>query len=77
MVTAAIVHHSANGVTCPVSKIDWEVVETARTDGPTSLNPNGILANLARMLFGVSVTRGLPNTKLEALRRSPRPAGIS
>jgi hypothetical protein len=52
----------------PLSQTGWEVVEMARTDGRLSLNPNGLFASVAS-LFGVSVTGGLADKKLEALRR--------
>lgn len=47
---------------------DWRVIEMAREDGRWSLNPNGLLARLARFL-GVSTADGLADSKLEALRR--------
>ena len=52
----------------PLNQLGWEVVEMARTDGPLSLNPNGLFATIAS-LFGVPVTGGLADKKLEALRR--------
>ena len=53
----------------PLGKSDWTVVETARTDGSLSLNPDGIHARLARALFEIPVPRSLTDKKLEALRR--------
>ena len=53
----------------PLSEFDWKVVETARSDGPRSQNPNGFLAWLARNLMGVRVAHGLADRKTEALRR--------
>lgn len=52
----------------PLSAFDWKVVEAARLDGPRSLNPEGVGARFFR-LIGVSVTHGLGNERLEALRR--------
>jgi hypothetical protein len=52
----------------PLSRTGWEVVAMARTDGSISLNPNGPVASIAS-LFGVPVTGGLADKKLEALRR--------
>jgi hypothetical protein len=52
----------------PLSQTGWEVVEMARKDGSISLNPNGFVASVAS-LFGVPVTGGLADKKLEALRR--------
>ena len=53
----------------PLSDRDWKVVETARSDGPRSQSPNGLLARLARDLIGVPVAKGLADKKAEALRR--------
>ena len=50
-------------------ELDWNVVEMARTDGALSLNPDGVLARLARKLLSVPVAHRLPDEKLEALRR--------
>lgn len=47
---------------------EWKVVEVARSDGPRSFNPEGLIANLARF-FGVQVPLGLENERLEKLRR--------
>ena len=52
----------------PLSQTGWEVVEMARTDGSISLNPDGLVASVAS-LFGLPVTGGLADKKLEALRR--------
>ena len=52
----------------PLSDLDWRVVEAARSDGPRSLNPDGLIARLFRLL-GVPVARPLANDGLEALRR--------
>jgi hypothetical protein len=52
-----------------LSELDWRVVESAREDGPRSLNPDGMLARLYREFFGLPVARRLTNEKLEALRR--------
>ena len=49
-------------------EMSWQVIEMARNEGPHSLNPDGIVARIAR-LFGISVRRRLGNDGLEALRR--------
>ena len=36
-----------------LGKMDWQVIEMARKDGPRSLNPDGFLARMARNLFGI------------------------
>jgi hypothetical protein len=48
---------------------EWSVVDFARNDGLWSLTPNGILARVARTLFGIQPPRPLANERLEALRR--------
>ena len=48
---------------------EWSVVDFARKDGLWSLAPNGILARVARVLFGIQPPRPLANERLEALRR--------
>jgi hypothetical protein len=52
-----------------LSKMDWRVVEMARKDGPRSLNPDGFLARMARILFTIPIPTRLANDELEALRR--------
>ena len=52
----------------PLSDFDWRIVEAALVDGPRSLNPGGLVARFLRY-FGVPVSHGLSNNKLEALRR--------
>ena len=49
-------------------EMSWQVIEMARSEGPRSLNPDGIVARIAR-LFGITVPRRLGNDGLEALRR--------
>lgn len=49
--------------------MSWKVIEMARQDGPHSLNPDGIIARLARKLFGASIPQGLASDALEMLRR--------
>jgi hypothetical protein len=49
-------------------EMSWQVIEMARSEGPRSLNPDGIVARIAR-LFGLAVPRRLGNDGLEALRR--------
>jgi hypothetical protein len=53
----------------PPGDLDWFVVEAARTGSLFSLNPDNLVARLARGLFGVSLTNSLADKKLEALRR--------
>lgn len=48
---------------------EWGVVDFARNDGLWSLAPDGPLARLARVLFGIRPPRPLANERLEALRR--------
>ena len=48
--------------------LDWRIVEMARKDGPRSLNPDGVVARVARRL-GANVPFGLANERQEALRR--------
>ena len=36
-----------------LGKMDWQIVEMARKDGPRSLNPDRFLARVARDLFGI------------------------
>lgn len=54
--------------TLPLSETDWRVVDMARADGPRSLNPDGWMASVLRVI-GFSVAHGLANDSLEALRR--------
>ena len=51
-----------------LTDVEWRVVETARSDGPLSLNPDGLMSRFLRFL-GVRVARGLAKERLEALRR--------
>jgi len=50
-------------------EMSWQVIEMARSEGPHSLNPDSIIARIARSLFGIAVPRRLANDGLEALRR--------
>jgi hypothetical protein len=52
-----------------LSEVDWIVVDIARNDGPISLNPDGLWAQISRSLLRMSVPRPLNNDALEALRR--------
>ena len=52
----------------PLTELDWRVVDTARTDGPRSANPDGVVARFLR-LIGLEVARPLANGALETLRR--------
>lgn len=52
-----------------LGKMDWQVIEMARNDGPRSLNPDGLVSRIARNIFGISVPGSLANEGLEALRR--------
>ena len=48
---------------------EWSVVEFACNDGLWSLNPDGFVQRLVRILFGIRPPRPLANERLEALRR--------
>jgi hypothetical protein len=48
---------------------EWSVVDFARNDGLWSLTPDGLLARVARILFGIHPPLPLANERLEALRR--------
>ena len=50
-------------------EMSWHVIDMARRDGPRSLNPDGLIARIARGLLGIPVPRRLANDALEALRR--------
>ena len=50
-------------------EMSWQVIDMARRDGPRSLNPDGILARIARDFLGIPMARRLANDGLEALRR--------
>jgi len=52
-----------------LTDLEWRVVETARADGPRSINPDGRLTKFLRDFFGLPIARKLANEKLEALRR--------
>ena len=52
-----------------LGKMDWQIVEMARNDGPRGLNPDRLLSRIARSVFGVPIPRRLANDELEALRR--------
>ncbi|MCJ8159886.1 hypothetical protein [Sphingomonas sp. LaA6.9] len=41
----------------------------ARWDGPRSLNPDGLLARIERVVFGTDIPLPLANKRLESLRR--------
>ena len=49
--------------------MSWQVIEMARSEGPRSVNPDGIVARVARSLFGLAAPRRLASNELEALRR--------
>jgi hypothetical protein len=51
------------------AEMSWHIIDMARRDGPRSLRPDGIVARVARSLFGMTVPRPLANDRLEALRR--------
>lgn len=53
----------------PIGKMDWRVIEMARKDGPRSLNPDDLVARLARNLLGLPIPHRIANDELEALRR--------
>ena len=50
-------------------KTEWAIVEMARHDGPRSLNPHGLVAQLRSLLLGEEIKHPLANERLEALRR--------
>jgi hypothetical protein len=52
-----------------LTKLEWQVVAMARSDGPRSMNPDGRFTRFLREFFGVPVTRKLANERLETLRR--------
>ncbi len=52
-----------------LGKLEWDVVEIARVDGPRGSNPDSLGVLLLRKLFGVATVRPLANERLEALRR--------
>lgn len=54
---------------CSLTKLDWQVVQMAKVDGPRSINPDGRFTRFLRDFFGLPMTRKLANEKLEALRR--------
>ena len=54
---------------CSFTDLEWRVIDTARSDGPRSITPDGRLTRLLRNFFGLPMTRELANEKLEALRR--------
>ena len=54
---------------CSLTKLDWTVVEIARTDGPRSIDPDGRSARFLRAFFGLPIARRLASERAEALRR--------
>jgi hypothetical protein len=54
---------------CSLTDLEWRVIETARSDGPRSIEPDARFTRLLRDFFGLPMTRRLANEKLEALRR--------
>jgi len=52
-----------------LSEVDWIVVEMAKRDGPLSLNPDGICAQVSRCVFRLRVPGRLKNHSQEALRQ--------
>ena len=54
---------------CSLTDLEWRVIETARSDGPRSIEPDGRFIRFLRDFFGLPITRRLANEKLEALRR--------
>lgn len=48
---------------------EWAVVDLAERDGLWSLNPDGLLQRLSRLIFGLAPPQPLANERLEALRR--------
>ena len=54
---------------CSFTDLEWRVIDTARLDGPRSINPDGRFTRFVRDFFCLPITRKLANDKLEALRR--------
>ena len=48
---------------------EWSVVEAARKDGLWSINPEGFVQKLVRIVAGIRPPLPLANERLEALRR--------
>ena len=48
--------------------LEWRVIETARSDGPRSIKPDGPFTRFLQNFFGLPMTRKLASDKLEALR---------
>ena len=60
---------AASGDSVSLGRDEWSVVEFAKNDGLWSLNPDGLMQRLGRILFGVAPPQPLANERLEALRR--------
>ena len=54
---------------CPLTELDWQVVEIARMDGPRSIKPDSGFTKFLKDFFGLPIARKLANDRLEALRR--------
>jgi len=54
---------------CSFTDLEWRVIETARSDGPWSIKPDGRFTRFLQNFFGLPITRRLANEKLETLRR--------
>jgi len=52
-----------------LNAFDWWVVEIARIDGPSSIEPASRLARFVKAMFGISRARTLANARAESLRR--------
>jgi hypothetical protein len=53
----------------PMSKIERDVIDMARSDCRWSLNPDGVLQRGIGLLFGIRAAPPLANERLEQLRR--------
>jgi hypothetical protein len=52
-----------------LGRAEWAIVDSARDERLSSLDPKSLLARSLRFLFGFEVARPLANARLEALRR--------
>lgn len=55
-------------ISCPLTELDWQVVEIARIDGPRSIKPDSGFTKFLKDFFGLPIARKLANEQLEALR---------
>lgn len=62
-------HPAAQSPDERLGKLEWEIVEIARVNGPRGSNPDSLGTLLLRKLFGIASVRPLANERLEGLRR--------